>query len=149
MLPAPRDQRRGWLIAGQLILPCAVGRGGYTRRKREGDGATPYGALLPLQLFFRPDGLPRRPPSPLPARPIRRQDGWCDDPGDARYNSPVTLPAKAHHEVMWRDDHIYDRVVDLDWNRGQPYPPRPRKKRARQVVKKLPCPRPTGPRSLR
>ncbi len=149
VLPAPRDRRRGWLIAGHLILPCAVGRGGFTRRKREGDGATPYGALLPLQLLFRPDGLPRRPSSPLPARPTRRQDGWCDDPADARYNSPIKLPATARHEVMWREDRIYDRVVDLDWNRGQPYPPRPRKRWKPLRVKRLPRRRPTGPQALR
>lgn len=142
--PAPRDRRRGWLIAGQLILPCAVGRGGFTRRKREGDGATPVGSVLPLSLFFRPDGLPRRPSARLPARQIARHDGWCDDPGDARYNSPIKLPATAHHEVMWRDDHIYDRVVDLDWNRGQPYAQKPRKCRIPPLVKRLPRRRPKG-----
>mgnify|MGYP000368246249 CR=1 FL=1 len=147
--PAPRDRRRGWLLVGHLILPCAVGRGGFTRRKREGDGATPCGTLLPLQLFFRPDGVPRRPSSPLPSRPIRQQDGWCDDPGDARYNGLLTLPAKARHEVMWRDDRIYDRVVDLDWNRGKPYPEKPRKRGVPPRVKRLPRRRLTGPQALR
>ena len=43
---------------------------------------------------------------------------------------------------MWRDDHIYDRVVDLDWNRGLPYPQKPRKCRVPPLVKKAPAPPP-------
>jgi len=49
---------------------------------------------------------------------------------------------------MWRDDHIYDRVVDLDWNRGLPYPQKPRKCRVPPLVKRLPRARPTGLRRL-
>ena len=37
-------QRRGVLIAGNLRVPCILGRTGRTWRKREGDGATPCGS---------------------------------------------------------------------------------------------------------
>jgi L,D-peptidoglycan transpeptidase YkuD (ErfK/YbiS/YcfS/YnhG family) len=50
--------------------------------------------------------------------PLRAADGWCDDPADRCYNRPVTLPYPARHERMWRDDHVYDVVVDVAWNRG-------------------------------
>jgi L,D-peptidoglycan transpeptidase YkuD (ErfK/YbiS/YcfS/YnhG family) len=111
------DRRRGRIVAGPMSLPCALGSGGTTRRKREGDGATPIGRLRVLGCFYRADRR-QRPPTQVPAAPIRPRDGWCDDPSDPRYNRPVTLPYPAHCERMWRDDHVYDVVLDLAWNRG-------------------------------
>ena len=114
---SPLDPRRGRLVAGPISLPCALGRAGPRRGKREGDGASPVARLRVLGGFYRADRL-RRPRTLLPLRPIRRHDGWCDDPGDRRYNRPVTRPYPASHEAMWRDDHLYDLVLDLAWNRG-------------------------------
>ena len=39
----PGDRSRGWLMAGPLALPVALGRGGIKANKREGDGGTPRG----------------------------------------------------------------------------------------------------------
>jgi L,D-peptidoglycan transpeptidase YkuD (ErfK/YbiS/YcfS/YnhG family) len=102
-------------MAGGLTLPCALGRAGISPDKREGDGATPAGAMRPLQVLFRPD-RERRPVTGLPVAPIRPDDGWCDDPEDRNYNLPVRLPYPGRHERMWRDDGLYDLVVVLDWN---------------------------------
>jgi L,D-peptidoglycan transpeptidase YkuD (ErfK/YbiS/YcfS/YnhG family) len=113
---SPLDPRRGRLVAGPVGLPCALGRSGTTHGKREGDGASPVGRFAVLGGFYRTDRL-ARPRTPLRLRPIRPQDGWCDDPGDRRYNRPVRLPYPASHERLWRDDHLYDVVLDLDWNR--------------------------------
>lgn len=112
----PGQRSRGLLLAGGQAIPCALGRSGVTRRKREGDGASPAAVLRPLQLFYRPDRL-RRPLTSLPARRLRPLDGWCDDPCHPRYNRPVRLPFSASHERLWREDRLYDLVVDLDWNR--------------------------------
>jgi L,D-peptidoglycan transpeptidase YkuD (ErfK/YbiS/YcfS/YnhG family) len=114
---SPIDHRRGRIVAGPLTIPCALGRSGTTHSKREGDGATPAGRFRLLGCFYRAD-KGRRPVSRLPMAAIRRDDGWCDDPADRRYNQPVRLPYPARHERMWRDDHLYDVVVDIDWNRG-------------------------------
>jgi L,D-peptidoglycan transpeptidase YkuD (ErfK/YbiS/YcfS/YnhG family) len=65
--------------------------------------------------FYRPDRL-RRPVSALPFSRLRPTDGWCDDPRHHRYNRLVRLPFGAGHERMWRDDHLYDVVLELDWN---------------------------------
>lgn len=112
----PGCPRRGVLIAGGLTLPCALGRGGVSSKKREGDGATPRATLLPLQAFYRADHG-QRPRSALPLKPIRAGDGWCDGPGDRNYNRAVRLPYRASCETMMRSDALYDIVVDLDWNR--------------------------------
>jgi L,D-peptidoglycan transpeptidase YkuD (ErfK/YbiS/YcfS/YnhG family) len=116
-------QHRGVLLAGGLSFPCALGRSGLTRRKREGDGASPVATLRPLLLMFRPDRL-RRPATTLPSRALAPGDAWCDDPRHRRYNRPVPLPFAWSHERMWREDGLYDIVVDLDWNRRSPRPGR-------------------------
>ncbi len=108
---------RGWLAAGAGPgLPCALGRGGAVRGKREGDGGTPAGA--PMRLlhgWYRPDRFPR-PRSLVPLAPLPRHLGWCDEPGAALYNRPAPLPMKPGHEDMWRRDGLYDVVLVLDWN---------------------------------
>jgi L,D-peptidoglycan transpeptidase YkuD (ErfK/YbiS/YcfS/YnhG family) len=114
---SPLDHRRGRLQAGNLVLPCALGRSGPRPDKREGDGASPVGRFRLLQVFYRADHGPR-PRTGLPLRRIRPQDGWSDDPLDRRYNRPVRLPCPTGHERMWRDDHLYDAVIDIACNRG-------------------------------
>lgn len=114
---SPGDKRRGRIVAGALSLPCALGQGGPTRTKREGDGGTPIADMRVLSIRYRPDRGPR-PSSGVPVIPIGQLDGWCDDPRSRLYNRPVTLPFGPSHERMWRDDGLYDIVFDLDWNRG-------------------------------
>ncbi|MGY2048057.1 L,D-transpeptidase family protein [Methylobacterium sp. JK268] len=114
-----RDPSRGTLLAGPLQIPCALGKTGRTRDKREGDGASPRGSFRLRGGYFRADRLRGRPASGLPLRPIRPGDGWCDDPRDRRYNRPIPLPAPGvSAERMWREDGLYDLVLDLDYNRG-------------------------------
>ena len=114
---SPLDRGRGLIVAGPLVLPCALGRSGPTHDKREGDGATPVGRFRVLQAFYRPDRM-RRPPTRLPLAPVGAADGWCDDPRDRNYNRLVRLPYPAGHERMRREDELYDAVVDLAYNRG-------------------------------
>ena len=111
------DSRRGRLEAGNLVLPCALGRSGTSRAKREGDGASPVGRFRILQAFYRAD-RGQRPRTGLRLKPIRPGDGWSDDVRDRRYNRLVPLPCPTSHERMWRDDHLYDVVLDIAWNRG-------------------------------
>jgi L,D-peptidoglycan transpeptidase YkuD (ErfK/YbiS/YcfS/YnhG family) len=117
--PVSADRRRGLVVAGGLGAPCALGRSGIVRRKREGDGATPAGRLALVAVLYRPDRI-RRPPTRLPAIPLRPDSGWCDDPSDRRYNREVRLPFGAGHERLWRSDRLYDVVVVLDYNLARP-----------------------------
>ncbi len=105
----------GWISTPGFRVPVTLGHGGVRLDKREGDGATPL-ALLPLRrVLYRADRV-RRPVAAVPVTPIAPHDGWCDDPADARYNRPVTLPYAARHETLWRMDGVYDVIGVLGWN---------------------------------
>nr|WP_081620356.1 L,D-transpeptidase family protein [Ancylobacter sp. FA202] len=120
-------RQRGWLILHGRPIPVALGRAGVRADKREGDGATPRGIWHAREVRYRADrGM--RPITGLPVLRTRRADGWCDEPGDGRYNRPVCLPVRASHEAMWRDDGLYDLVVVLDHNS------RPRRSRRGSAV---------------
>lgn len=114
--------------AGRLSWPggaaaAACGRGGVRPDKREGDGATPEGRFPLLQGFYRADRT-LAPPTGLPIRALRPNDGWVDDPADPRYNRLVALPYPAHHEEMWRTDGVYDLLVVIGYNTDPPLPGR-------------------------
>ncbi len=110
--PSARDAR---LTAGNIDVPCRLGRTGRTFLKREGDGATPRGTWPMRQVLARRASwgwLRTR----LPVRFTAPDDGWCDAEGDRNYNRAVKLPYPASHEELWRKDHLYDVVVILGHN---------------------------------
>lgn len=112
---SPGEPLRGHLIAGPLVLHCALGVGGIVHRKREGDGGTPAGRWRLLSGFFRFDRI-GRPRSPLSFTALRRDLGWCDDSSSASYNKLIFLPFRHQHEKLWRDDRLYDTIIILDYN---------------------------------
>jgi L,D-peptidoglycan transpeptidase YkuD (ErfK/YbiS/YcfS/YnhG family) len=107
--------KRGRLRLGTFSFPCILGRAGLRRRKREGDGGTPTGFLRIQSVFFRPDRI-KRPRTPWPTYPLSPLDGWCDDPHDPNYNRWVKLPYRGRHEKLWREDHLYDIILNTSWN---------------------------------
>ena len=100
---------------GTERFECALGKGGIRMDKREGDGATPTGTFRLRRLYYRPD-KGSLPETQLPSRAIGATDGWCDAPDHPLYNRLVTLPFDASHERMWRDDGLYDVVVEIGHN---------------------------------
>ena len=112
---AAGDSRRGWLIAGHLVFPVALGRGGIRANKREGDGGTPRGIFRPRRLWWRADRH-LRPKTFLPVRAIRPDDGWCEDPASRHYNRPLRLAPDARGDRLERADHLYDFIVEIDHN---------------------------------
>jgi L,D-peptidoglycan transpeptidase YkuD (ErfK/YbiS/YcfS/YnhG family) len=99
----------------------ALGRGGLSHAKREGDGATPIGVFPLRNLLYRADRL-ARPQTGLAVSVIEPGSGWSDDPADPLYNRPVTLPHPYSHERLWRDDGLYDLIVPLGYNDDPPVP---------------------------
>lgn len=106
---------QGRLIAGSWEMKCAFGRSGLTHHKKEGDGATPIGTW-PLRLLYRRPDRPEAPQTGLPVVDISAGQGWCDDPAHQDYNQLVALPFVASHEILWRDDGLYDLMVPLGYN---------------------------------
>ena len=113
--PSPRDIHRAIVQAGPLRLPAAIGRSGISAFKREGDGATPLAFMRILGGYLRGERI-RNARSPLALTRIRRGMLWCDAPGSASYNRPVTAPFAKSHEELMRRDSLYDVVLVLDWN---------------------------------
>lgn len=94
---------------------AAIGRGGITSRKREGDGATPIAAMRLVGGYVRRDRL-TLPRTALPLRFTPEKLLWCDEPRHALYNRPVAAPFRPSHEKMRRDDNLYDVCLVMDWN---------------------------------
>jgi L,D-peptidoglycan transpeptidase YkuD (ErfK/YbiS/YcfS/YnhG family) len=113
--PAAGNPRRGWLTAGQLTIPVALGRGGILANKREGDGGTPRGSFRPRQLWWRGDRH-SRPQTFLPARSIGDTDAWCEDPGDRHYNQWIRRGEGEGGDRLKRADQLYDFIIEIDHN---------------------------------
>jgi L,D-peptidoglycan transpeptidase YkuD (ErfK/YbiS/YcfS/YnhG family) len=113
--PLAGNRARGWLTAGPFRVPCVLGAGGIVRMKREGDKATPAGRFRILWGYCRADRTRLRSAG-APLKPMRRDQGWCEDPSSPRYNRPVRLPAADCTDRMWREDHLYDLTFVLDQN---------------------------------
>lgn len=109
------DRRKGFLVAGTAIFPCALGRSGIRIDKREGDGGTPRASLPLRRVLWRADKGPR-PRTLLPVRAIRPRDAWCDDAADRRYNRLIDRPPGEAQERLTREDDLYDVIVELGWN---------------------------------
>jgi L,D-peptidoglycan transpeptidase YkuD (ErfK/YbiS/YcfS/YnhG family) len=107
-----RDGRLRW---SRGSAAAAVGRAGVKADKREGDGATPAGTYPLVSILYRPDRI-AAPVSRLPVKPLAPSDGWVDEPADANYNRPVSLPYPASAEQMWREDDLYDALAVIGYN---------------------------------
>lgn len=112
----PGHASQGLLQAGKLVFSCALGRGGISAGKREGDGATPLGSMRILSGYFRNDHFSGGRKTRLAMTPIGPDLGWCEVPEDRNYNRPVKIPYGASHERMLRADRLYDACLVLDWN---------------------------------
>jgi len=103
------------------VYRCVLGRSGVRAAKSEGDGATPVGRFPLRRVFYRPDRL-ENVSTGLPIQALRSDDGWCDDSAHARYNHLIKRPFPGNHEILWRDDAVYDVIVELGYNDDPPAP---------------------------
>jgi L,D-peptidoglycan transpeptidase YkuD (ErfK/YbiS/YcfS/YnhG family) len=109
------EYRDGRLYWSRGSAAAAVGRAGVKADKHEGDGATPAGIYPLVSILYRADRI-APPQSRLPVKPLAPSDGWVDEPSDANYNRPVSLPYPASTEQMWREDDLYDALVVIGYN---------------------------------
>lgn len=111
------------VTVGSTSYLAVIGKAGATNDKHEGDNATPIGTFGILQVYVRPEGA-ASVVTELPTVVMERDDVWCDDPTSPHYNQPLKLSeiGTLSHELLWREDHLYDIVVDLDINRSPAVP---------------------------
>jgi len=111
----PGDRTRGLLIGGGLAIAVVLGRSGIRANKHEGDGATPRGRFRLVRLWWRADRA-ARPRTLLPVRRIEASSAWCEDVNNRRYNRPFRRSADEPGDRLWRDDHLYDLLIEIDHN---------------------------------
>ena len=111
----PGRPTQGILLTGPLALPVVLGRGGIRANKFEGDGATPRGKFRLIRLWWRADSHPR-PPTLLSTRRIGPTLAWCEDTTDRRYNRPFQRSVGDGGDRLWRHDHLYDFIIEIDHN---------------------------------
>ena len=102
-------------MAGGSQIRVAIGRSGILANKREGDGGTPRGRFRLVRLWWRADRAPR-PRTLLPVRRIGKHDGWSEDPKDRLYNRPIRVADGVPGDRLWRQDGLYDFIIELDHN---------------------------------
>lgn len=102
-----------------LQMNCALGPSGISATKKEGDGITPAGNFALRRVFYRADRIDP-PQTALPVQALQPADGWCDDPSTAEYNQFVILPYAGSHEEFWREDHLYDIIIEVGYNDNPP-----------------------------
>lgn len=117
--PFAAQPQKAMLRFGHFRARCALGRGGFTDDKREGDEKTPLGRFALRRLWLRPDRF-NTPKTGLPIAYISQKSGWSDDISAADYNRPITRPSRFRHECLWRYDRLYDAVVELGYNDDPP-----------------------------
>ena len=111
----------GGAYFGRSVYRAAIGRGGITKCKSEGDGASPAGTFRLCSVFFRADRV-SPPQTDLDIAEMAPGDGWCDAPDDANYNSLVALPYHASCEPLYRKDPAYDILVTTSHNSNPTVP---------------------------
>jgi len=52
----------------------------------------------------------------LPAQRVTPDIAWCEDRSDHRYNRPFRRSANEPGDRLWRSDHLYDFIIELDHN---------------------------------
>jgi L,D-peptidoglycan transpeptidase YkuD (ErfK/YbiS/YcfS/YnhG family) len=120
VIPNPKFPKAKLLI-GAREIPAVVGKNGVVPagEKKEGDGKTPLGSFKVLGIYYRPDRVPR-PETNLPIFEINKDDIWVDDSASPLYNQPSKIndvPKGTSFENLYREDHLYDIFLDLDFNR--------------------------------
>ncbi len=119
--PQKSARHAGVLQFGTHRARCALGQGGVTQKKREGDQKTPLGRFLLRRLWRRADRVTGLKTG-FEIHEISQKSGWCDDSGHTAYNRAITLPCAAHHEKLWRQDGLYDVFFELGYNDTPPKP---------------------------
>ena len=105
---------KNFLTYNKLKVKCAIGKKGIGYKKKEGDLITPIGQFKIKYILYRKDRI--KIISKLKKKVIKKDMGWCDDPGSLDYNKLVRLPFTYKHEKLFKKENIYDIILVLNYN---------------------------------
>ena len=105
----------GHLKYKNLKFRCALGRAGIKNKEKEGDNITPRGTFKVNKIYYRADKI-KNIATHIKKIKIKKNMGWCDDPKSSFYNKEIKLPNKFRHEKLYRNDHLYDLILVLNYN---------------------------------
>ena len=108
------------LIFDNFKFKCCIGKGGFTKSKKEGDKKTPIGTFKLGSIYFRKDKL-KKLESKLKKVAIKKYMGWCDDANNSKYNKLIKINnKKIRHEKLFRSDSKYDLLIPIQYNSISP-----------------------------
>mgnify|MGYP000862216994 CR=1 FL=1 len=108
-------KKSGYLKYKNFKFRCALGKAGIKKKEKEGDNVTPKGIFKITSMYYRPDRI-KNITTAVKKIKIKKNMGWCDDPDSHFYNQQISLPNKFGHEKLYRNDHLYDLVVVINYN---------------------------------
>lgn len=107
--------KSGFLKYKNLKFRCALGKNGIGKKKSEGDNITPRGNYKIIRIYYRKDRV-KKISSKFKLISIKKNMGWCDDPESKFYNKLIRIPSSIKHERLYRNDHLYDIVIPINYN---------------------------------
>ena len=108
-------KKSGYLQYKNLKFRCALGKAGIKKKEKEGDNVTPKGIFKITSMYYRPDRI-KNITTAVKKIKIKKNMGWCDDPDSHFYNQQISLPNKFGHEKLYRNDHLYDLILVINYN---------------------------------
>jgi len=108
-------KKTGYLQYKNLKFRCALGKAGIKKKEKEGDNVTPKGIFKITSMYYRPDKI-KNIITAVKKIKIKKNMGWCDDPDSHFYNQQISLPNKFGHEKLYRNDHLYDLILVINYN---------------------------------
>tara|TARA_B100001093_G_scaffold497038_1_gene543486 strand:+ start:1064 stop:1558 length:495 start_codon:yes stop_codon:yes gene_type:complete len=107
--------KKNYLTFDGHKFKCSIGRSGFSKNKKEGDGFTPVGSFFIENIYYRDDKIAKLDTN-INKIKINKSDGWCDDPSQKEYNQLIQFPYNFSAEKLYRDDTLYDLVCVLNYN---------------------------------
>ena len=108
-------KKTGYLQYKNLKFRCALGKAGIKKKEKEGDNVTPKGIFKITSMYYRSDRI-KNIITAVKKIKIKKNMGWCDDPDSHFYNQQISLPNNFSHEKLYRNDHLYDLILVINYN---------------------------------
>ena len=106
--------QNNFLTYNNKIYKCSLGLNGLNKTKKEGDKSTPIGIFSLGNLFVRTDRI-KNLKTNFYYISIEKTMAWSDDPNSKDYNKLIKVNSD-HREIMFRNDHIYDLILVINYN---------------------------------